>query len=60
MIQLLADVLSANIDDMKSNSVFLLKDYEFMILIVVVNLTELNLNDVIADEIVEISHLLDV
>jgi len=60
LIQLLADVLSANINDMKSNSVFLLKDYEFMILIVVVNLTELNLNDVIADEIVEISHLLDV
>jgi len=60
LIQLFADVLSVNINDTKSNSVFLLKNYELMILIVVVNLTELSLNDVIADEIIKISHLFDV
>jgi hypothetical protein len=58
LIQLLADVLNANIDDVKSDSVFLFEDYRFVILIVVVSLTQLNLNDVIADKIVEISHLL--
>jgi hypothetical protein len=58
LIQLLADVLNADIDDVKFNSVFSFEDYRLVILIVVVSLTELNLNDVIADKIVEISHLL--
>jgi len=60
LIQLFADVLSADIDDIKLNLVFFLKNYEFIILIVVVNLTELNLNDAVIDKIIKINHFLDV
>jgi len=60
LIQLLVDVLSADINDMKLNLVFLLKNYKLVILIVVVNLTELSSDNVIVDKIVEINHFLDV
>jgi len=59
-IQFFVDVLNANIDDAKLNLVFLFKNYEFVILIVVMNLTELSLNDVITDEIIKICYFLSV
>jgi hypothetical protein len=56
LIQLLADVLSADMSDVKLDSVFLFENYRLVILIVVVSLTQLSLNDVIADEIIKINH----
>ena len=48
-------MFSANIDYLKLNSISLLEDNELVILVVVVNMTHLSSDDVIADEIIKIS-----
>ena len=51
-------VLSVNVSNVKLNLVFFLEDYELVILVIVVSLTQLSLNDVVSNKIIEVDHLL--
>ncbi len=50
----------SNVNNIKLDSVFLLKNYIFIILIIVVSLTQLSTDDVITDKIIKIYYLFNI
>ena len=51
-------VLSADVSNVKLNLVFFLEGYKLVILVVVVSLTQLDLDDTVSNKIIEVNYLL--